>query len=331
MKKILRFLPLVLLFLACEQGIIFHDIALEIELEEANVIGNINSIVKLQGNLYTQNGNVYAKALNTERGWEKINAPERIIALSSDDKNLYALKAGQTDDDGNNHTYQAYVLLDGTGAWKEVVGTKVETITEEGEIHENVIALFDNAVIGDATTTDGRNAYIRINEKVFLLDGESLGAEQTANGAGAETVAAANIASGDYFSNSRAFCSNGTDTLYTVSDETVEFSSDTTTWETSSVSVSDATVMIYASDKIYVGTKEGLEQITTFDANKKPTSISNLGANAEATTGEKEILSIGYFGDYDGNAIYAGAIEQYSTNDNGLWGFYPSRNNWNFE
>ncbi len=318
MKNILKFIPILLLFVACSQEPIFWAIAQEIELEEPNVIGNINSIVKLKGNLYTQNGNVYKKDLNTIRGWTKIDAPGRVVALASDDNYLYALVAGQTDDEGLTHAYSLHASNGGNGNWAKIKESS------------SAIVLFDNGVIGDDVNTTGRNAYARIDGTVYLLSGTTT-TEQASTGENA--VAAANLGGTDHFSNTRAFCSDGTDTLYSVRDGKVKTSSTNAddSWVDFSVSITDATVMVYAKDRLYVGTEEGLEQVTLDAEGGNPTSVSNLDSNAEATTGDMQITSIGYFDDTDGNAIYAGAIEQYSTNDNGLWGYYPSRGNWNFE
>ncbi len=325
MKKIIKLIPFLLLFLliACEQGIIFHDIALEIELEEPNILGNVNSIVKLNGMLYTQNGNIYNKGLTQERGWTKMSAPGRVTALASNATHLYALTAEQTDDEGEAHAYTVWASVDGTGNWTKVTGAA----------SVNTIVLFDNGVLGDADDSTDRKAYVRIEGEVKELIGTVMGSAITTHGADSSTVAAARSNGNDYFSNTRAFCSTGTK-LYSVINDVIHSSSTNTaeapTWDDLEVSITDATVMVYADDKLYIGTSLGLEQVS-LDASGDPSQATNLPSNAEATTGEKEISALGYFSSFGNNAIYAGATERYSLIGNGLWGYYPSRGNWNFE
>ncbi len=331
MKKIFKLLPFLFLFLACEQGVIFHDIALEIELEEPNVIGNVNSIVRLGNNLYTQNGNIYRKPLKSVRGWTKITAPGRVIALASNESDLYALTAEQVDDDGYIHDYQVYALVSGGGNWVEVSGASIEVNSETDKT--SMVALFDNGVIGDNAGSTGRNAYIRIEGVVKQVTGSTMGATVSGSGVSTTTIAAARALGVDYFSNTRSFCSDDT-LLYSIRDGKVKTSTTNAddSWKDSGVSISDDTMLIFADDILLAGTLTGLQQVSLDSTTKEPTSTSDLPSNAEATTGEKEISAIGYFSTFDNEAIYAGAYEQYSTSiTSGLWGYYPSRGNWNFE
>ncbi len=321
-QRILLTLLLFIFFASCSQEPIFYDISREIKLEEPNVLGNVNSIVKLKDHLYTQNGNIYKKGLKEQRAWNEISNPGRTVALASDANHLYALVAGQVDDDGEVHSYQLYVLIDGLGSWKTVAGASSSSIV-----------LFDNGVVGDSTTTSGRRAYIRIAEEVKQLSGDTLGATTTANGAGKETVAAAALGGTDYFSNTRSFCSDGINTLYSIRDDKVSTSPSNLddSWTDSDVSISDATIMVYALDKLYVGTSIGIEQVQLKAEGDVPDTKSNLPSNAEATTGELIITTLAFFQSVDDNTIYAGAIEQLGTKYNALWAYYPSRGNWNFE
>ncbi len=331
MTKFLKFIPFLLLLLSCSQEPMFYAITQEIELEEPNVIGNANSIVKLKGDLYTQNGNVYKKPVGTVRGWVQITAPGGVVALASDEVNLYALTANQTDDEGYAHTYQVYVLVNGNGDWQKISGVSKDIVTEEGAVYVNAIALFDNGVVGESDNTTNRAAYVRIDSTVKKLNGTSATDLTTQPTNASSIIAAANLGGKDCFSSTRSFCSNGTDTLYSVIDGNVKTSSNNVDWIDSAVGVTDATVMEYATDKLYVGTSLGLQQIMLNAVGGTPSSVTNLGSNAEATTGEKEITEVAFFGSVDNDAIYAGAIEQYNTRNNGLWGYYPARGNWNLE
>ncbi|MFI3258441.1 MAG: hypothetical protein R3Y36_09110, partial [Spirochaetales bacterium] len=247
---------------SCSYDPIFYAIAQEIELEEPNVTGNVYSIVKLGGNLFVQNGNIYTKSVGTVRGWTQSSSPadERIVALASDDTYLYALAARQTDDEGEYHSYQVYASPGGTGTWTAVSGGSLSEVTSD-----EVLVIFDNAVIGGANDTNDRNAYMRVNTAVYQLDGTFALTDLTAvTTAGSSSVAAAALSTGDYFADTRAFCSNGTDLLYKANDTAVTYSSATGTWTDAGISITDQTAFAYAGDvsKIYVGTSDGVEQIT---------------------------------------------------------------------
>ena len=84
--------------------------------------------------------------------------------------------------------------------------------------------------------------------------------------------------------------------------------------------------------RLIAGTKKGLEEIK-LDGSKKPTSAGNLESNAEAAFGESEIFCVAVFHSTDGSnhTTYAGAGKASLSKYNALWGYYPSRGNWNYE
>lgn len=94
--KIKHSIPVLLMILllgACKNGLtIFEQIDQEIELEDAAIVGSVNSIVKFGDKLYASDGYIYTKDVNAIRGWSKISSPGGpIIKLAADADNLYAL------------------------------------------------------------------------------------------------------------------------------------------------------------------------------------------------------------------------------------------------
>lgn len=312
---------------SCSHEPIFWAIDREIKLREADIKGNVYSIILHRNHLYAANGQIYAKSLNSEGGWTLFPFPQpdgyiSTLASGSDGTNayLYAL-AMQRDEQ------QVWVL--GTSGWQKIEGASSGSL-----LGSKAIALFDNG--GNAA---GINAYIRVNGKVYKLNGinpvSSLGANITNNGASDKTVACAHLGGNDWFSDTVSICStNGIPAakLYKASGKTISYSTDGTNY-TSSVSTGETiTCIAYdkANNRLIAGTKKGLEAIP-LNSTGVPQSAGTLESNAEAALGTSEIFSVASFGDADGNALYAGAGKEKTTKTNALWGYYPWRGNWNYE
>lgn len=301
---------------SCSQQPIFWAIEQEIELAEPSIKGNVYSVVRCGNYLYAANGNVYRKSLKSVRGWIEFPKPEegRTTHLASDGTNLYALNA-QTSSGTTN--YQVWVSPTASGSWQKISGASGSDVV-----------IFDN---GDV------NAYVRVNENVKTLNGTTTLAPPSwaaTNGAGAKTVAAVRFGSEDYFSDTRAFCARGSTNLYKAADKTISYSSNGTTY-TPSVNTSEKiTCLIHVQDgtdeRLIAGTKKGLEQII-LDGSGVPKSAGILGSNAEAAFGESEIFCVAFFRDGSNYAIYTGTGKASASKHNALWGYYPSRGNWNYE
>ena len=126
-KHSISILFMILLLASCENGLtIFEQIEQETRLEDAVIIGSVNSIVKFNGKLYASDGNIYTKDASAVRGWSKTTGPGgTIIKLAADGTSLYAL----------NKDRELYFLGKDSGTWQLVptstVGT-VETIFCDG-------------------------------------------------------------------------------------------------------------------------------------------------------------------------------------------------------
>ena len=304
---------------SCSQLPIFWAIEQEIKLAEPAIKGNVYSVVRCGDYLYAANGNVYRKHRTSERGWEKISAPPNGAEyLASSNTHVYALSAHEND-------CQVYSYNPLTNTWQEVSDAS-------GKADEVVI--FDNGVSGA-----GRLAYVRVGGNVYKLlpTGKATTAEPATNGAGANTKAAAAGSSGDYFSNTRAFCSDDSGSnLYSVADDdkTIKHGATFAALTNTSVQTSETiTCLVYMFDGtdpyLIAGTKKGLEKIVL--SSGIPQSAGILGSNAEAAFGESEIFCVAFFRDGSNYAIYAGTGKASASKHNALWAYYPSRGNWNYE
>ena len=91
-KHSIPVLLMILLLAACKNGLtIFEQIDQEIELEDAAIVGTVNSIVKFGDKLYASDGYIYTKDEGAIRGWNKISSPGDIVKLAADNDNLYTL------------------------------------------------------------------------------------------------------------------------------------------------------------------------------------------------------------------------------------------------
>ena len=116
-----------MLCLGCKNGLtIFEQIEQETKLEDAVIIGSVNSIVKFNGKLYASDGNIYTKDASAVRGWSKTTGPGgTIIKLATNSTNIYALNADRV----------LYTSTNGS-AWNTIntssTGT-IETIFWDGD------------------------------------------------------------------------------------------------------------------------------------------------------------------------------------------------------
>ena len=312
-------LSVAIILASCSQLPIFWAIEQEIKLAEPAIRGNVYSVVRCGNYLYAANGNVYRKHRTSERGWEKISAPPNGAEyLASSNTHVYALSAHEND-------CQVYSYNPLTNTWQEVSDAS-------GKADEVVI--FDNGVSGA-----GRLAYVRVGGNVYKLlpTGKATTAEPATNGAGANTKAAAAGSSGDYFSNTRAFCSDDSGSnLYSVADDgkTIKHGATFAALTNTSVQTSETiTCLVYMFDGtdpyLIAGTKKGLEKIVL--SSGIPQSAGILGSNAEAAFGESEIFCVAFFRDGSNYAIYTGTGKASASKHNALWAYYPSRGNWNYE
>lgn len=140
-------LLLVLFAFACKNELtIFEQINEETKLEEAEIKGSVNSIVKFKEKLYATDGNIYSKNIDVVRGWGATAGPGgNIYKLASNETNLYAL-----------NEQGLFTTTDGS-AWNkvDVSGTisSIKTIFDNG---------FDAAYIHGTAKDASETSYFKL-------------------------------------------------------------------------------------------------------------------------------------------------------------------------
>lgn len=292
-------LLLVLFAFACKNELtIFEQINEETKLEEAEIKGSVNSIVKFKDKLYATDGNIYSKNIGVVRGWGATAGPGgNIYKLASNETNLYAL---------NEHG-ELFTTTDGS-AWNKVdVSVTISSIK----------TIFDNGL--DA-------AYIHGTEKdasetsYFKLEGTT--ANQTDE---VSSIVVLKTDKGTYTAKDGTVMGKpltagfSTDALGSVSD------------------LGEVCSLTYSAvDKaIYAGTSKGLKRLPLDEAGKLSGKSQDPPGNWGATIKGYEAFAVFATGtDTNDSALYTSTISSGSdySKINGLWGYYYSlRDNWNRE
>lgn len=325
---------LFMIFISCEQGVIFYDIEHEVEYTAPSVSGNVYSMVPCKGVIFTQNNQIYRKGW-AEGGqtFKNVNKPVDgyAVKVASDADYLYVLmKTAANDETGT--VYTAAVDADGTlGSWNLV--------------KNNVLKLFDNQVydIADGTTT-GRNAYFTTSEGVCKLNGTAApDAPQavtdiiTSESKTSEIQAAVSDGTTDSFSSlslTVAMTSGATTYFYYANGSTVSFRTASATEWTVGTSLDSVSIRALAPDKagsrLLVGTQySGLKTSTVSTSDGKPGSLEAAGANASTAFGTRCVIGTWAYG--ASGTCYAAIMDTEHSDYNKLYGYYSSRDNWNYE
>jgi hypothetical protein len=318
----------------------FSEIEKEIKLEDGVVKGNVYSLIEYDGKLLAGGGLIYYKEPSDRRGWHKFwggqpgGDNDRVIRLAAgyDGKEyLYALTAS-TDTDGVT-TYKVWHYSSGSG-WARIASST------------KTIAIFGNNAVSTGGANDGSDnrAYLNDGTDVFELRGPAVATAVTAsdgNGKTKSSKAAAFLIGGSapdktYFSDRATFCSDG-ERLYEGNGTPVKYGTSTNALNESR-DVSGTIYSLWAtSDYVYAGTDTGAKQIPV-NGGSLGSAEGLPGSNAEAAIGSYRILSIFAFAEgtkyTPGTAVYAAALGKTTyqgSKNNGLWGYYSDRGNWNKE
>lgn len=99
MKKLfgLSLIPLLFSFFSCQE-VIFDEIRKEVKLEDADISGDVRSIVRFGDYIYLQNGKIWRKTWSSEsaHGWTEMSKPsseadyQYVNRLAADSTYLYA-------------------------------------------------------------------------------------------------------------------------------------------------------------------------------------------------------------------------------------------------
>ena len=336
------------LFASCKQDVIFYDISQEVEYEAPIVEGNVFSMVPCNGMLFVQNNNIYQKSWTAEKNekgrWTQLTtAPasgKPVVRLASDASYLYAFVMDSASDETGS-VYAAPVIASGIGVW---------TTTP---VAENVKELFDNRVFAADGTTSGRNAYFTASDnKVYKLAGSGSPADVSADATDEIGDTSSYIKTADHgykngiekdlFSSNSVFSvivTSGTTTYLYTFDKALDSSADgkTLKYKASGASswsdggTTDAIITVltsYGNDKLLVGTQGGFE-VSTVGSDGKPANGESPSDNAESAFGTRYVTGIWHYGAE--GTLYAAVVEAAHSQYNKLWGFYASRNKWNYE
>ncbi len=334
---------IIALFASCKQDVIFYDISQEVEYEAPIVEGNIFSMVPCSGMLFVQNNNIYQKGWTAEKNaegrWTQLStAPasgKPVVRLASDAAYLYALVKDNTSDETGS-VFAAPVTASGAGDWSAVPGAT------------NVKELFDNCIFAADGTTTGRNAYFTDGDNaVKKLAGTGTPVAQSVTDVMGATDEDAYIKAAGFDGTTDCFSSNavfavinvsGTAYLYTFNrafdssaeGKTLKYkASGASSWSDGGTTDSIITTLTaYGTDKLLVGTQGGYE-VSAVGSDGKPANGENPSDNAESAFGTRYVNGIWHYGAE--GTLYAAVVGVEHSQYNKLWGYYTSRNKWNYE
>nr|MCR5725791.1 hypothetical protein [Treponema sp.] len=307
-----------LIFSSC-RGVIFDTIREEISLDDAQITGDINSIVRFTSNgkeyLYVQNGTIWMKnvddapttsepATGYNGNWTHITAPgKNIIKLAADSTYLYALSAptyADTDDTGDNIESGRSVWYTSTPedstSWNKV---------DFGDSYGDTVSTSYNVNLFCTNTPQSahRHAFVNIaSTTVFELNGATAtditttasyhtlsGTTLTSDTTPGTSAKSATVFGDDnvYFSSYYAMTSNETKAatatcIYYASGDDLYYYTGGTNGEQYTSDPGDSIYsMAYTNDYLLLGTAEGLVYVTLTD-NDVPGSTASV-SNASST------------------------------------------------
>lgn len=337
---------LALVATACHE-VIFDEIRKEVKLADAQVSGDINSIVRFgmggKEYLFVQSGNIYYKELQTgptmsepyEGQWKKAGKGiiGNVIRLAADETYLYALAVRIEEDEDEGENYPAeqtlYCSTDGN-EWKK---TDL-TLPPKGA---------NTLFCTNSPKAAHRRAFLNTNGTVYELNGESATAYNTGDIKPKSCV---------WFNGGVTFSASGAATTNETADTepTLRYESNGKKILTYSTDGKlkyerDAGYAIYSlactSDFLLAGTDDGLLYFG-LDGNGLPTGTTDSGTNVSSTLSSyyevHNVLAVdpsqpANGGDIYGTTVFDGTSSNTgaSADNQGLWAYYPGRGHWNRE
>ena len=347
-----------LLLTGC-QDIIYAKIMNEVQLDDAEVSGTVNSIVRFgdpsTGSVYYQNGQIYYKSASSTSHVSWTNGMQNLSALSysyydntwsgvyvkklaANDTYMYALAVTYKQDtsEGENVPDQQ-ILYCSTGP-----GTDWSKVSSWTYSSSTAITIFCT----NAPQTAHRAAYIRVGTNLYLLTGTSF----------PDTVTAADSsACSAYYYNGSATPSNnwatGTNETasadatywYYATGDMLYYTDTGSTTGSSDLGCSSIISMAVTSDAILLGTNGGGIVKVTNTSGVPGSSLGTFSTNADSALSSpyrilamlcidpsaSETASPAIYASSDFTGTSSSTTGSYS--DIGLWSYYASRGNWNRE
>lgn len=355
MKKILKTLVLSLLFIPFIAGCkapVFYEIMRDVAPEEATVNGVITSITRYKSDTeklvtFSSDGLIWKDANGTAHGqWscfpDSNQLSGKIIKTAADSSNLYVVTITFHED-----VEKGLNLPDAATLWCYINGSWT-TVSTPKLLPGNFNIFCTNDV-----DINNRSAYLRIDNKVYELNGKTFNETNPPEGNYNSVVSGGN--SSDIFFESTASVKNG-NYIYWGEGSKLYYSNDTSNPKAEGKKTlaldagTDISCLAVTSDSILIGrgdfsnsliSKGGiaktsltngvpgnsLESFST-NATSQLASVYQiytlLVANPEQTELEASIYaSMGFKG--------SGSSTSVSYDNIGLWSYYPARGNWNRE
>lgn len=355
-------------FLSCND-VIFADIRNEVKLNDATVSGSIQSIIRYKDYIFAANGRIYCqpKTTTASGNWQELSympdTTANIYNLAADNECLYAVSLSYEDDDDGYNVGKERQLWRGTlteDSDGNISGATWECLLTLDYSSTEFLIFCTNTPLDN-----NRTAFFRYDDAVFKLS-DSLDAGQTdtsswdevttsdyssvANSGDISAVCSATYLNdkGVILSTYRSATSNETESgaadtpcVYTANSDDIYYSTDGSTW-TCIDTDSDTIISIgFAQDYMLLGTDEGIQHVTITD-NIPGSSTQDFDNNAASALSSyykvPALLVVNPGQSESGTAIFAAAefsgssSSTSATLDNvGLWGYYPSADEWNRE
>ena len=355
------------LFMSSCDGVIFSDIRKEVELADAKISGDIQSIIRYTYNgkehIFVSNGEIYHRSVETsvvdsKIDWQTFSNPTGFIyALAADSSYLYAASVViDEDDDGKNvgKTRGLYCYKD--GSWEKIWSASYSSTDAR---------LFCT----NTPQSANREAYFRYGTSVWKLDGtKALTTDSTDTDNNTPMTTGDNdntttpttgvnsctkLGSTTYFSTAEAMTSNETKKesntnpestmIYRSSGSSVYYSTDGKNWTSVDLDCGTIQSIAVTTNYIIVGTSEGIAHQTWATPASPTGGIPNSG-NTSFSTNATSTLSSYYTipallvvnpseGEYSAT-IFASSITSStsaSLKNVGLWSYFPTTGEWNRE
>ncbi|MDE7228187.1 MAG: hypothetical protein K2N31_07685 [Treponemataceae bacterium] len=338
---------LALVATACHE-VIFYEIRQEVKLADAQVSGDINSIVRFSMGgkeyLFVQSGNIYCKELKAgpttsepyEGQWKKtdkgIIGNGIVIGLAADTTYLYALAVRIEEDEDEGENYPAeqtlYCSTDGN-EWKKID----LTLPPKGA---------NTLFCTNSPNPTHRRAFLNVNGTVYALNGETTTAYNTDITNPKACVWFANditfSASGAATTNetadtdpTRRYESSGKKILTYSTDGKLEYERDAGYAIHSLACTSDFLLAGTDDGLLYFGLENGLPTGTTDSGTNVSSTLSSYYEVHSVLTVDPSLPAKG--GDIYGTTVFDGTSSNTgaSADNQGLWAYYPGRGHWNRE
>lgn len=324
-----------------------------------------SNIYVANGRIYHQ-----PKSTTSTGNWEKLETPETTIYnLAADNECLYAVSLSYTDDDDGYNVGNERKLWRGTVT--EDSNGNVTAVSWECLLTIDYSSTAFLIFCTNTPTEDNRTAFFRYGEAVYKLSSslatgqtdpsawsevvESTDYYSIANSGDISAVLSATYLdnAGVILSPYQASTSNQTESgaastpcVYTASGDDIYYSTDGSDWTCIDTDSDSIISMGFTQDFMLLGTADGIQHVSmgadSSDTNKPGSSIQDFDNNAASALSSyyevPALLVVNPGSNEYSTAIFAAAefsgssSSTSATLDNvGLWGYYPSEDEWNRE